>query len=100
MKEVPCKELVEGKEYIIAHKDLFDNYDSFYKGMFHEQHQYYFEYKPTITFRDVRGKSNHGTSYTNYWHYCDRDTFYEIDSINKDEVSDDIRYLFDVKLKF
>jgi hypothetical protein len=37
---------------------------------------------------------------TNYWHYCDGDTFYEIDTINNDEASDDINYLIDVKLKF
>ena len=100
MKEVLYKELVSGKEYIIAHKELFHDYDSFYKGMFIEQYQYYFEYKPTITFQDVRGKTKHGTSYTNFWHYCDCDTFYEIDTINKDEASDDINYLIDVKLKF
>ena len=100
MKEVAYKELVAGKEYIIAHKDLFDDYASFYKGMFHKQHQYYFEYKPTITFQYIRGKTKHGTSYTNFWNYCDHDTFYEIDTINKDEASDDIKYLIDVKLKF
>ena len=101
MKEVPYKELVAGKEYIIAHKELFHDYDSFYKGIFLEQHQYYFERKPTVTFQYIRGKSKHGTSYTNWWNYSDHDTFYDIDSI-KDEasVSDDIKYLIGVKLAF
>jgi hypothetical protein len=100
MKEVSYKELVAEKEYIISHKAFFEDSASFYKGRFIEQHQCYFEYKPTITFRDIHGKSKHGTSYTNYWHYCNRDTFYEIDTINKDETSDDIKYLIHVKLKF
>jgi len=100
MKEVPYKELVAGKEYIISHKAFFEDSASFYKGLFHEQHQYYFERKPTITFQYIQGKTKHGTSYTNFWHYCNRDTFYEIDSIDKDEASDDIKYLIDVKLKF
>ncbi len=98
MKEVPYKELVVGKEYIIAHKELFHDYDSFYKGLFCEQYQFY-QHNPTITFRDIRGKSKHGTSYTNYWNYTDRDTFYDIDSIDA-LVHEDVKYLIDVKLQF
>ena len=100
MKEVSYKELIVGKEYIIAHKDIFDNYISFYKGRFHEQYNLYYQRNPTITFRDVLGKSNHNTSYINRWDYNERDTFYEIDTINKDYASDDIKYLIDVQLKF
>jgi hypothetical protein len=100
MKEVPYKELVAGKEYIIAHKELFDNHEYFYKGMFLERYQLYYQRTPTITFRDIRGKTKSYTSYVNWWNYTERDTFYEIDTINKDEVSDDIKYLIDVKLKF
>lgn len=100
MKEISYNELVRGKEYIIAHKELFHDYDSFYKGLFIEQYQKYYEYNPTIIFQDIRGKSKHGTSYTNWWKYTDRDKFYEIESINKNELSDDIKYLIDVQLKF
>ena len=100
MKEVHYKELIAGKEYIIAHKELFDNYESFYKGMFLEQYQLYYQHTTTITFRDIRGKTKTYTSYVNRWNYTERDTFYEIDTINKHEVSDDIKYLIDVKLKF
>jgi hypothetical protein len=100
MKEVPYKELVAGKEYIIGHKELFHDYVSFYKGMFIEQYQLYYQHKPTIQFQYIRGKSKHGTSYTNWWNYSDGDIFYEIDSINKHDASDDIKYLIDVQLKF
>jgi hypothetical protein len=100
MKEVYYKELVPGKEYIIAHKELFHDYDSFYKGLFLEQYQRYYEDHPTIIFQDIRGKSKHGTSYTNCWKYSSFDTFYEIDSIDRNKTSDIINYLIDVKLKF
>ena len=100
MKQISYKELVAGKEYIIAHKELFHDYDSFYKGLFVEHYQRYYEDHPTIIFQYIRGKSKHGTSYTNFWKYSNYDTFYEIDTVNKDEASDDIKYLIDVKLKF
>ena len=100
MEEVNYKDLVPGKEYIIAHKELFHNYDSFYKGSFVDQYQRYYEYNATIIFQNIRGKNKHGTSYTNRWKYSEMDTFYEIDSINKDKASDDIKYLIDVQLKF
>ena len=100
MKEVPYKELIAGKEYIILHNDSFDTEKLFYKGLFVEQYQLYYQYKPTIQFQYIQGKSKHGTSYTNWWNYSNSDIFYEIESINKDEASNDIKYLIDVELKF
>jgi hypothetical protein len=98
MKEVHYKELIPGKEYIIGHIE-FDRCVSFYKGTFIEHYQRYYEDHVTIRFQDIRGKTNTHT-YINQLKYSNWDTFYEIESINKDEVTDDILYLMDVKSKY
>ena len=64
--EVHYKELVPGKEYMIADKE------DFYKGTFVEYYQRYFEYTPTIIFINVR------ESHTNRKGFRENDKFYEI----------------------
>jgi len=66
--EVHYKELIPGKEYIIAHKE------DFYKGTFLEHYQRYFEYNPKIIFINVR----ENISYTNRKEFHDHDKFYDI----------------------
>jgi hypothetical protein len=65
--DVHYKELIPGKEYMIAHKE------DFYKGTFVEYYQRYFEYNPKIIFMNVR------ESYTNRKEFREHDKFYEIE---------------------